>query len=374
MTVNERKTVGQDESPLLDTGSSAPTQRGARLVLAVVLLAAVAWIARNYLISLAWAILIATATWPLYVRFTVRASNRAPASIPPLAFTLLASLVLVGPLVLIAIGIGREARAALDWVADAQETGVDPPEWLANIPVLGERAEAWWRVHLSDPDQAKELLSHADAGALAAFSKDAGVQIGDHLIHVLITFIMLFILYRDGPWFAGRVLALADWLLGDPGRSLANYLVTAARGVVNGLVVNALCVGSIITVAYVVTGVPYPLLFGALTVLLAMIPLGAWLAFGAASLALLVQGGSAWNAAGLFGFSAIAMIVSDNFTQPALVGGAAKLPFLAVLVGILGGLETFGIIGLFLGPISMVALIFVWREWIDDARDQQPAR
>ena len=120
--------------------------------------------------------------------------------------------------------------------------------------------------------------------------------------------------------------------------SISDFFVTTRQGIVpNGLVVNALCVGSLITVAYVVAGVPYPLLFGALTVLLAMIPLGAWLAFGAASLALLIQGGSPWHTAALFGFGVIAMIVSDNVTQPALVGGAARLPFLAVLVGILGG-------------------------------------
>jgi predicted PurR-regulated permease PerM len=46
-------------------------------------------------------------------------------------------------------------------------------------------------------------------------------------------------------------------------------------------------------------------------------------------------------------------------------GGAARLPFLWVLLGILGGLETFGIIGLFLGPAIMAALISLWRDWTE---------
>ena len=50
---------------------------------------------------------------------------------------------------------------------------------------------------------------------------------------------------------------------------------------------------------------------------------------------------------------------------PVLIGGAARLPFLWVLLGILGGLETFGILGLFLGPAVMAALISLWREWTD---------
>jgi hypothetical protein len=44
---------------------------------------------------------------------------------------------------------------------------------------------------------------------------------------------------------------------------------------------------------------------------------------------------------------------------------AAELPFLLVLIGMLGGLQSFGLIGLFLGPVVMATVLAVWREWID---------
>jgi predicted PurR-regulated permease PerM len=58
------------------------------------------------------------------------------------------------------------------------------------------------------------------------------------------------------------------------------------------------------------------------------------------------------------------MLIGDNFIQPAFIGGATRLPFLLILVGIIGGLQTFGLIGLFLGPVIMSALLTVWREWV----------
>ena len=57
--------------------------------------------------------------------------------------------------------------------------------------------------------------------------------------------------------------------------------------------------------------------------------------------------------------------IADHVIRPALIGGAAKLPFLFVLLGIFGGLETFGLVGLFLGPAIMAAVVSLWREWTD---------
>ncbi len=95
-----------------------------------------------------------------------------------------------------------------------------------------------------------------------------------------------------------------------------------------------------------------------------MVPFGAWAGFTAATLVLLLQGGSLLVAAGLAGFCAAVLLIGDNFIQPALIGGSTRLPFLLVLIGILGGLKSFGLVGLFLGPVIMAALLTVWREWV----------
>jgi predicted PurR-regulated permease PerM len=123
--------------------------------------------------------------------------------------------------------------------------------------------------------------------------------------------------------------------------------------------------GVLIGLGYVLAGVPNPLLFALLTAAFAMIPFGAWFAFTAAALVLLVQGGSLLVAASVFGFGAAVLLIGDNFIWPALAGNMARLPFLLALVGIFGGLQAFGLIGLFIGPVIMAAVLVVWREWIN---------
>jgi predicted PurR-regulated permease PerM len=60
-----------------------------------------------------------------------------------------------------------------------------------------------------------------------------------------------------------------------------------------------------------------------------------------------VEGGTSLSAAGLFGFGAAVLLTGNNCIQPALIGGTAQLPFLPVLIGILGGIESFGWVGPF---------------------------
>jgi AI-2E family transporter len=83
-----------------------------------------------------------------------------------------------------------------------------------------------------------------------------------------------------------------------------------------------------------------------------------------AAFLLLFEGGSGWAAAGVVGCGATVMLIGDYVLWPTLVGGAARLPFLLALVGIFGGLQVFGLLGVFLGPVIMAALLVVWREWL----------
>ena len=162
----------------------------------------------------------------------------------------------------------------------------------------------------------------------------------------------------------GRALATADRLLGDPGERLATKIVEAVRGTVNGTVVIAVVEGIIIGFGYWLIGAPDALLLALLTMAFAMLPLGAEIAVTIVSLLLLVQGFGVLPVLALWVFGMAVTIIGDNFVWPALVGRAARLPFLLALIGVLGGVQTFGLIGLFIGPVIMAVLLVVWREWI----------
>jgi predicted PurR-regulated permease PerM len=137
---------------------------------------------------------------------------------------------------------------------------------------------------------------------------------------------------------------------------------------VNGTVIVAIVEGLLIGIAYLLAGVPSPILFTVLTIAFAMLPFGAWAAFTVAALTLLVGGGSGLAAFAVFAWGAVVMLGGDNFVWPKLVGGAARLPFLLAFVGIFGGLASFGLLGLFLGPVVMAALLTIWREWVMSPR------
>jgi predicted PurR-regulated permease PerM len=105
---------------------------------------------------------------------------------------------------------------------------------------------------------------------------------------------------------------------------------------VDGLVLVGLGEGLILGIGYVVAGVPHPTLFGLFTAIAAMVPFGAPLVFGIAALILLAQGLVAW-AIGILVLGFVVTFVADHFVRPVLIGGATRLPFLWVLLGILGG-------------------------------------
>jgi len=211
---------------------------------------------------------------------------------------------------------------------------------------------------------------HRDLAALSAVraasaDRSLGGELAYRLLLAFLSFLTMFLLLRDGSALGGRLLAVAEQWLGHPGERLFERMVFAVRGVVNGTVIIAMAEGFLIGIGYAIAGVPHAALFAILTAAFAMLPFGAWFAFSAAALVLLLNGGGVLATAGVFAWGSVVMLVGDNVAQPALIGGEAWLPLLWTLIGILGGLETFGLVGLFLGPVIMAALLTIWRDWIE---------
>ena len=336
----------------------------ARTVFTIVLVLLAAWVASDLLPALGWAVIIAIAVWPIYSRFTMLiAGGRAPA-LAAFLFTLLTGLVLLVPVILTVHQIAQGSEAFGRWINQLRDNGLPVPSWVAQLPIAGEYIDQWWQANLSNPRAMVEWLRGLNIESITAWTSALGGVLLHRLFLFLVMLIALFPVLRDGPWLADRALALADILLGGPGERLASKIADATRGTVNGTVVVALLEGAIIGAGYAFAGVPHAVLLTVLTVALAMVPFGAWVAFGVATLALLLSGGDLVVALGLLGYCTIAMLIGDNFIQPGLIGGTTRLPFLAVMVGMFGGVASFGLLGLFLGPVIMAALLTVWREWI----------
>jgi predicted PurR-regulated permease PerM len=123
--------------------------------------------------------------------------------------------------------------------------------------------------------------------------------------------------------------------------------------------------GVLMGVGYAFAGLSNPALLGALTGFFALIPYAAKLIFGACALVLVAEGHMAAGG-GLFTYGMILTLVADNYVRPALIGGVVKLPFIWTLLGIFGGMESFGLLGLFLGPTLMAVLMSIWRDWVED--------
>ena len=249
-------------------------------------------------------------------------------------------------------------------MTQARDKGIAVPPWIGQLPIAADFLQQWWRDNLTEPQVAAGWFDRVNAEAAADWIKALGGQLLHRMFMFLISLLALFMILRNAEWLAARTLETAERVFGDPAERLAQKMVGAVRGSVNGTVLVAILEGMLIGIAYAIAGVPYWALFALLTTALAMLPFGAWIAFTVAALVLLFSGGGALAAALVFGWGALVMLVGDYFIWPTLVGGAARLPFLFALVGIFGGLQTFGFIGLFVGPVIMAALLTVWREWL----------
>src|SRR6516165_1954048 len=319
-------------------GLLANPQRINRAVLTIALVLLGVWIVHRFLPALAWAGVLAIAFWPFYERLASARSGRRGGILIPLLLTLLIGLIFTAPFIYVVIEGAREIRVVINFLGEAQRNGVSLPAWVPQVPLLGNALADWWRGNLSDPNAVQELFGHLDTRSVTGSARQYGAAILHRVILFGFMLLTLFFLFRDGARFSRQLTRLSDRLLGPDGERIGRHMVQA--------------------------GLPHPVSIAALTGVLAVIPFGAPVAFGAVALYLIGLGNTVAGIA-IFCVGLVVVFVADHFIRSIIIGGAARLPFLWVLLGILGGLETFGIVGLFLGPAVMAALISLWRDWTE---------
>ena len=356
------------------TTASTGWQLAASLALATAVVALGLWVLQDFLPALAWAGVLAIALWPVYEQLLRVLPERGGEVLGPLLITTVIAVVIIAPLVLLGLALARESHIVIGFVGEARHNGVAVPYWVENLPLVGPTVSQWWTDNLGDPAVAEELIGR-NLRELASEARQYGGEVVHRVALLLFTLLTLFFLFRDGSALTVRLRQLSDRLIGVRGEVIGRHVIAAVHGTVNGLVLVGLAEGILLGIAYVAVGLPYPASVGAVTAVAAIIPFVAPVVYCLASLYLFAAGNTI-GALIILVFGSVLLFVADHFIRPVLIGGAARLPFLLVLFGLLGGLETMGFLGLFLGPAVMAALVALWREWTDTepVAERMPAR
>ena len=338
-----------------------PPQRRAGLVATAILFLGGVLTLRDFLPALVWAAIFAIAVWPLFQRLARRWPQHRRATLPSL-FVLGVLLGFVVPVVLVAVPLIADAHAAAQWFARVQQTGIEAPAFLAHLP-FGDQMAATWHDQFGRPGQLSLLVGHGAQGSMLRIARVVGAQAIHRSMLLLFMLLTLFFLLRDAEDIMAQLRIGATRAFGPAGENVGRQVIRSVHGTVDGLVLVGLGEGLLIGIAYWVAGVPQAALFGLVTALLAMVPFGAPFCVYLAGAVLLAQG-NVIGGIGVVVAGLVVIFIADHAVRPLLIGGATRLPFVWVLLGVLGGVETWGLVGLFVGPAIMAALILLWREWI----------
>lgn len=336
-------------------------QKRASVALYIGLVLLALWVVRDFIVVVAWAGVLAIALWPLLRKVESHRWFSGRATLIAAALTLAIALLVVLP---VGIGIAqafREAHDMSEWFNNAQENGIAVPDFIAHLPLGAQQISTWWQANLAQPLRDTAAMKGLHSETVMTLGRRFGARAAHAVTVFGFMLVTLFVIFQAGPRLSGALLKGARRGFGDDGAQLLQHMATAVRGTVSGLVVVGLCEGALLGVAYFVTGLPHVALLAFVTAIAAMLPFCAPITFGLAALWLLTQGSVA-GAIGLAVFGSIVVFIAEHFVRPVLIGNSTRLPFLLVLFGILGGAETFGLLGIFIGPALMTVLMVLWTD------------
>ena len=350
-----------------------PVHVVARLLL-VLLLAAGVYFFSGFVVPVLAALIIGFASWPLYSKWVQVCRGQTT-----LAASVALVFILVGLVVPLSVALYysvNEASQLLAWLLAANRQGVDAPAWIVALPYVGERLGHYWADFLGQPHALGglvEMISGQHIGNIYRVILSATGNAFHIMLTLLFMLITLLFVYKDGHRMVGQLDVLGERVLPLKWQRFSRVIPATISATVTGMGLIAIGEGVVLGVAYWIAGVPSPVLLGVVTAFMAMSPGGAPLSSSLVSL-YLVGSGVPVAGVGLFAWGAIELFVVDKTLRPRLVGGPVKLPFLPTFFGLVGGVKTMGIVGLFIGPVLMALMVALWREWVFDVKAAQSER
>lgn len=311
-----------------------------------------------FAIILIWAAILAVALYPAYAALSAILGHRP--RVAALVITMLGLLVIVAPLAAIAISFAEGVQVVLARLNDRSLLISAPPDSIRSFPLIGERIYSVWSMA---SDNLEAVLQQIKPSLLQAGSKALGkiASIGADLLSFVVSVLVAGFLFGSGARLANSAQGFASRMGGDRGVGFLQLAAATIRNVARGVIGVALLQAFLCVLILSLFKVPAPGAIAFVVLILCIIQIGP-------ALVLLPVIVWAWTSmefgmAALFTILLIPLLIIDNVMKPILVARGLSTPTLVILLGVLGGTLSYGLIGLFLGPIVLSvfhSLLLIW--------------
>jgi predicted PurR-regulated permease PerM len=323
-----------------------------RLSALVILAAAVFFVLRPFLHALVWVSVVTLTAWPLNMYFRRKIPFRSEA-LAAVVMTVLLAVLILGVVLPTSFGLASEVSRLVTLLRESAAKGdISLPESLRHFTWLNEYVEMVIAQGASKTGELSRLLDEYQPQIISVVSF-AALGLWGLLVNVGLTIFSSYFFFRYGDILSSQLFVAAQRMGGNYYVDLVQTSWNTVRGVVFGEVGAAISQGILAGLGYYVCDVPLPLLLGALTILLGLLPYGPAILYLPISLFMLLSGAPWYYGIGLAVWGIAVVSTVDNLVRSCFISQGTNLPILLAFFGGLGGIAAFGMVGLFVGPIVL---------------------
>jgi len=308
---------------------------------------------------LLWSVILAVMLYPLHLRLVVWFGNRWSAML----IGLVGVAVTLVPMAMVATSLGTSIFSLVSGLQHNTLTVPLPPPQLAHLPVIGQKLTEIWALVVTDTPTALSRYSKMLSGPATRLVSFAGGLAAGQLSFVLSFGIAaVLVAYGQGATEFARHLLERITRSKERGRRLVALTAATIRGVALGVVGVAVIQSLLIGVAFFAIGLPAAGLLTIATLLLGIVQVP--VALLTLPVIVYVFATEATTPALIFMVWTLVAGLSDNVLKPLLLGRGLEAPMPIILIGVIGGTLSDGLLGLFVGPVLLAVGYVLLTEWL----------
>jgi predicted PurR-regulated permease PerM len=318
-------------------------------------------ILKPFLVMVLWGIIIAIGIYPIFRKFSSLLGDRDKLATTIITLTMLAILI-VPSILLVDSTIDSIQSIAAEYEAGTLK--IQPPgDEVADWPVVGKPIYETWKLASINLEEALRRLE-PQIREYGPKVVDAIAGLGGTILLSIISIIIAGVLLlksESGEKTAEKVFTL---LIGKDGEGFTKLASATISSVVQGILGIAIIQAVASGIVMLIFGIPAAGLWALIVLILAIIQLPPILIL----LPVSIYGFSILDTTSAVIFLVLSIIISgsDTFLKPIFLGRGVDVPMLVILLGAIGGMMAFGILGLFVGAVILTLAYKVFQALVSD--------